>query len=274
MLWAPEEVQKLADLEWDKGWWISAALKGTKPGDRLAIYRTAEDRGIAAVFDVATHAFRAGALGYAAYGRPTELSEPIRLEELQRDTLLELIFGHRQGRFYLNAEQADRLDALLPPIPWARSDDPVPAPGDSDWEWRPMDRWWGVELEASDAIAGHRASWRAVGFAAPPLRERSPHRSLDRTDLKGKDGRGDGVIAEVKHFVAMRTLEQLDRYLAEARAGGGLWAGHLIALTAYTRNVARAVETRADVGLWLCEVDDDDDPELIHIAGPRSPRAR
>jgi hypothetical protein len=37
VLWAPTEVQKLEELEWDEGWWISAALKETQPGDRLVI---------------------------------------------------------------------------------------------------------------------------------------------------------------------------------------------------------------------------------------------
>jgi hypothetical protein len=223
VLWALEEVQKLEDLDFDHGWWISAALKETKPGDRLVIYQTKEDQGVVALFDVATKAFLAGELGYAAYGRPTRLDKPIPIRKLQRDVVLGQVFGKRQGRFYLDSDQRGRLEALLPSVPWARSKDAVPEPGDPDWEWQPMDRWWGSELDASSAIAEHPSAWRRLGFGQAPERERSPHSSLDRTDLKGRDRHGNGIIAEVKHFVAMRTLEQqLDRYLREARAGGGL----------------------------------------------------
>jgi hypothetical protein len=69
---------------------------------------------------------------------------------------------------------------------------------------------------------------------------------------------GHGLIGEVKHLVAMSTLEQLDRYVAEARAGGGLCAGQLIALVAYTLDVAAAVERRSDIGLWRCDRSDMD----------------
>jgi hypothetical protein len=89
-----------------------------------------------------------------------------------------------------------------------------------------MDRWWGIEPDASNAIAQREPAWRTLGFATPPQRERSPHSSLYRTDLKGTDQQGNGIIAEVKHFVAMRTLEQVDRYLKEARDGGA--AGQVI----------------------------------------------
>jgi hypothetical protein len=274
VLWAPEEVQKLDDLEWDHGWRISAALKETRVGDRLAIYRTDEDRGVVAVFDLATTPFRAGALGYAAYGRPTELGEPILIEELSRDPLLGRVFGHRQGRFYLDRAPAAALSALLPETPWQESKDPVPGARDPDWEWRPMDRWWGIETDASDLIAAYEPAWRTLGFATPPLRERSPSTSLDRTDLKGEDRNGNGMIVEVKHFVAVRTLEQLDRYLTEARDGGGLWSGHLLALTAYTRTVVRAMEAGPDSALWICDRDRDGNPEPVHVAGRRPPEAR
>jgi hypothetical protein len=274
VLWAPTEVQKLEDLEWEEGWWISSTLKWTRPGERLVIYRTGADQGIAAIFDVATEPIRAGGLGYAAYGRPYELSKPILLEDLQQARGLNGIFGHRQGRFYLRAEQAERVEALLPTIPWQTSEDPVPKPGDPDWEWRPMDRWWGIETHASDAIARHEPAWSTLGFVTPPERERKPHSSLLRTDLKGTGRERNGINAEVKHFVAKSTLEQLERYLREARGGGGVWAGHLVALTAYTQPVARQIDDRSDVALWLCERDDDGNPEPVCVAGRRHPRPR
>lgn len=266
VLYAPTEVQKWEQLEDDPGWWISAALASTKPGDRLAIYRTRADQGVVGVFDSATHAFRGGELGWAAYGRHTPLQTPVPRDTLLHDAALAPVFGNLAGRRNLPKAAADRLLQLLPSIPIARSEDGLPQPGDPDWEWTPVERPWGAEVAASDAIALHEPAWSALAFAAPPQRERSPLRSRSRTDLKGTHREGHGVIVEVKHFVAMSTLQQLDRYLSEARHDGGCWAGHLVALTAYTEDVAQEVARhRDDVGLWVCERDEDDHPDLAQV---------
>jgi hypothetical protein len=218
-------------------------------------------------FHVATRAFKAGELGFAAYGRPTELETTLSRRTLTKDPLLGPLFANKMGRFYLPAEAARRLETVLPQIPVARSTDPVPLPGDPAWKWAPIARRWGDEVAASDAIATHRPSWSKLGFASPPDRERSPYRSRKRTDLKSRDSTGRGVIGEVKHLVALSTLEQLDGYLEEARKGhGGLWVGHLIALAAYTTDLAQAVALREDVRLWVCERDSVGTPHLLEIA--------
>jgi hypothetical protein len=265
VLYAPEEVQKHEELIADEGWWISAALKESKPGDRIVVYQTQADQGITGVFDVATDAFWGGELRWAAYGRPTDFDEPIMRTDLRKDPVLSSL-TNMQGRRRLRAEEAERLAEILPSVPQARSSDPLPEAGDPDWHWEPMDRWWGSEIVASDALASHEDAWSFLGFAAAPHRERSPRKSRHRTDLKGVDLDGFGRIAEVKHFVALSTLDQLDRYLVEAREDGQLWYGDLIALTAYTTSVANAVRARADVRLWLCERDEDGLPDPAEIA--------
>lgn len=85
LLYKPDQVLKWHELEWDPGWWISAALKDTKPDDRLVVYQTEEDQGIAGVFDVASQSFWGDELGYAAYGRPTPMASPIPRQALLHD---------------------------------------------------------------------------------------------------------------------------------------------------------------------------------------------
>ena len=101
VLYAPPEVEKFEDLAWDDGWWISAALSKSKPGDRLVVYRTRADEGLVAVFDVGTEAFKAGDLKWPAYGRPTELRTPIPRNTLTGDPLLAPVFVNLPGRRYL-----------------------------------------------------------------------------------------------------------------------------------------------------------------------------
>src|SRR5205807_4289051 len=144
-----------------------------------------------------------------AYGRPTPLASPIPRQALLNDAVLAPIFENLQGRRYLPDNAAARLAALVADVPVGSCEDPLPLAGDPDWLWTPERRRWGYEPAVSDRIAGHEPAWRVLGFARRPARERSPLTSRLRTDLRGPDRHGEGLVAEVKHLVAHSTLVQL-----------------------------------------------------------------
>jgi hypothetical protein len=86
-----------------------SCLRESRPGDRLAIYRSHDDQAIVALFDVGTDPFWDDEFRWMTYGYTHVLAAPVRREELLADPALATVFERIQGRRRLTADQGRRL---------------------------------------------------------------------------------------------------------------------------------------------------------------------
>lgn len=102
-----------SDLEDGETYWFST-LRDMKRGDRAVIYRTREDQGVVALFDVTDECTEwDDRWGWGAEGRVIELSSPISRAQLMRDRDLRQVFERPQGRRYLPPRAQRALTPLL-----------------------------------------------------------------------------------------------------------------------------------------------------------------
>ena len=101
-----------SDLKNEATWF--STLRDMKRGDRAVIYRTREDRGVVALFDVTDESTEwDNQWGWGAEGRVIALSSPISRTELMRDRDLRPVFERPQGRRYLPPRAQRALVPLL-----------------------------------------------------------------------------------------------------------------------------------------------------------------
>lgn len=102
-----------SELQSGGTYWFST-LRDMKRGDRAVIYRTREDRGVVALFDVIDEwTDWDDRWGWGARGRAITLSTPIVRAELMRDRDLRQVFERPQGRRYLPPRAQRALIPLL-----------------------------------------------------------------------------------------------------------------------------------------------------------------
>lgn len=262
----------------DPIWQIGVCVPDyTRPGDRAVLYERHGGRGIVGVFDFASESFPYKDK-VAAWGVARELDA-----NLSRDRLLEggdtaKFFRQLSGPAWLPEGVQERLAELLPLPPAGRSDYPLPPPGGSGLELLAEDaesveaNLWRSERHMQEAIAADREACHPLGLSPPARQEVRWAGGRFRFDLFGEQS-----IAECKLFATLESLAQLDGYLEQLRTADPdkQWRGHLVSAFGYSRDLAKQLEARDDVELWLCFRTTDDRPRLrqVHDQSSDPPRS-
>jgi hypothetical protein len=98
-----------------------SCLRESRPGDRLAIYRSHQEQAIVALFDVGTDPFWDDNFRWMSYGYLHVLPVGISREELLADPVLATVFERIQGRRRLTADESRVLaNAIAARQPTAR----------------------------------------------------------------------------------------------------------------------------------------------------------
>lgn len=216
------------------------ALKGTEPGDRMAVCE-ADGRGLLLVVDFASSAqFASGS--YYAWGVITPLERPLAFDQLrsgvfrpERGSDLRWLRG---GPKRLHEEEARRINALAGGLPPARTANREPRRSDGKEIW-PGSGGLPPERITEELVATTRRVWRRIGFPSAPETQRATSRD-DRPDLIAAP-----VVGEVKNQIRQDWgPHQIERYLDTldgSRPTEGPWRGVLIHAE---RHLAEAAEAR------------------------------
>lgn len=107
-------VYRPINAHWDRsGADRGSCLADTRPGDRIAIYRSETEPAIVALFDVGTDPAWNDEYRWVTYGYTHVLEQPVSRDELLKEPGLAKVFERIQGRRRLSADNQAALGDLI-----------------------------------------------------------------------------------------------------------------------------------------------------------------